>query len=90
MAFDLFLLDDFVEHKNRSTVLFPHHQPKVADGVLQRSLRQDILAIGPFHFDQIGVDIVDGAATQYNARMIVRTDIAISIESTVVGLITLD
>lgn len=90
MAFDLFFLDDFIEHKNRRTVLLPHHQPKVADGVLQRSLRQDVFAIGPFHLDQICVDIVDGAATQYNTRMVVWTDIAISIEPAVVWLITLD
>jgi len=53
VALDLFLLHQLVEHENSPGLLLPYHQPEVAHCVHQRSLGQDVLALGALQLKRI-------------------------------------
>lgn len=60
--------------------MLPHHQPEVADGGRQRSLCENVFSLRLFHFHEIRIYVVDIAAVQHDSRMVVWTDVAISVE----------
>lgn len=57
-----------------------HPQVKPA---LPADLSEDVLAAGGRHLHQTGVDVVERAATQLDARVVVRVDVSVPVEGTV-------
>lgn len=58
------------------------------NGILQWTLRENVLALGALNAHQICIDVVGvGRAVQHDARMIVRIDVAIAIQATIVETI---
>lgn len=75
----LFLLNQLVEHEDGFGALLPRHQPEVAYRVRQRTLSENIAAVGFFNLNKVRVDVVCGALLKDDPAVVIWADISVAV-----------